>query len=62
VASILRETPQAPRRMRPGIAPELERIVLRCLEKKPDARFQTATELLRELEGRRQAVSTRMRR
>jgi eukaryotic-like serine/threonine-protein kinase len=62
VASILRETPQAPRRMRPGIAPELERIVLRCLEKKPDARFQTAAELLRELEGRRQAVSTRMRR
>ena len=39
LAAILRETPEAPRNVRPQIPQELEQIVLRCLEKRPEARY-----------------------
>lgn len=34
----------------PDVDPDLDRIVRRCLEKRPEARFGTATELVEELE------------
>ncbi len=37
--------PRRPRERRPGISEELEGIVLRCLEKRPDDRFQSARAL-----------------
>lgn len=51
LAAILRETPAPPRRIRREIPPELDRIVLRCLEKQPKQRYCSAEELLQELEG-----------
>jgi serine/threonine protein kinase len=47
----LNAAPQPLRARRPDawIPPELEKLVLRCLEKEPDRRFQTAHDLLHEL-------------
>ena len=49
----LTETPVPPSVKRPdrAVSPGLERIAMRCLEKKPEARFQSAEELLRALDG-----------
>jgi hypothetical protein len=51
LAAVLRETPEPPHRFRHEVPEELERIVLRCLEKKPDARYASAGELRRELDA-----------
>ncbi len=48
-ASILREDPPHPQQVQPLISAELQRIVLRCLEKKPQARYSSAEELRQEL-------------
>ncbi|NOY93474.1 MAG: protein kinase [Deltaproteobacteria bacterium] len=40
------ETPNAPSISRPGLSPELDAIVLRCLQKKPGNRFANAEEIL----------------
>jgi serine/threonine-protein kinase len=40
-----------PSEVSPGYPPELERIVLRALEREPTARYQHANEMLGELEG-----------
>jgi tRNA A-37 threonylcarbamoyl transferase component Bud32 len=47
---ILREEPQPPRRMRPGLPRDLETIVLRCLEKDPARRYADAGELADDLD------------
>ena len=41
----LNEAPKPPTELRPGLDPKLEAIVLRCLEKEPERRYQTAEEL-----------------
>jgi formylglycine-generating enzyme required for sulfatase activity/dienelactone hydrolase/predicted Ser/Thr protein kinase len=58
LASILREDPQAPRQLLPAISVELERIILRCLAKKPDQRYGSAAEVARDLEQLRKPVAT----
>jgi eukaryotic-like serine/threonine-protein kinase len=45
----LTEAPRPPSTLKGGISPELERLVLRCLEKDPSKRFQSADELSRSL-------------
>jgi predicted esterase len=47
--AVLRETPQPLRSLRAETPPELERIVLRCLEKEPARRYPSAVELHAEL-------------
>jgi len=42
---ILYRIPDPPRALNAQLSPELERIVLRCLEKQPDHRYQSAREL-----------------
>ncbi len=45
MTAILREAPKNPRSSRRSIPPELERVIQRCLEKKPEARFQSSHDL-----------------
>jgi hypothetical protein len=43
--------PTPPRQVDPGIGPDLERVVLTCLRKRVEDRYQTAQELLEDLES-----------
>jgi serine/threonine protein kinase/tetratricopeptide (TPR) repeat protein len=45
------ETPQAPKEVNSQIPGELDRIILKCMEKKKDNRYQTVQELFAELEN-----------
>ena len=49
--NIQHHTPPPPSRLRPGIPEAASRIIERCLEKRPDARFQSADALKRALAG-----------
>jgi formylglycine-generating enzyme required for sulfatase activity/dienelactone hydrolase len=49
LASILRETPESPRRLSHDVTERVEQVVLRCLEKRPEARFASASDVHREL-------------
>lgn len=46
----IQDPPPPPRQFNPAIAPGLEALILRCLEKQPDKRFQHGDELARALE------------
>jgi hypothetical protein len=45
LSAILRDVPPPPRKLRPETPKEIERIVRRCLEKKPESRYATTLEL-----------------
>ena len=46
IDAILHQPPSPPNLRRPGISARLEQIVLKCLEKDPEVRYQTCVELL----------------
>ncbi len=50
LAAHVTEAPDPVTRRRPGISPALDAIIMRCLAKRPADRFQTAHELLSQLE------------
>ncbi len=45
IGAILRRLPRPPTALNPRLSPELERIIGKCLEKKPENRYQSAQEL-----------------
>lgn len=49
VAKVMKEVPESPRVKRPEIPEGLARVVVRCLEKEPSARFSDYDELEKEL-------------
>jgi len=49
MTAILREEPEEPAATDTGLAPELQRIITRCLEKNPEERFQSARDLAFDL-------------
>src|SRR5713101_2479823 len=55
--AILHQPPVAPRTLNGGISTELERIILKCLDKDPSSRYQSAKEIAVDL-GRLQAGIT----
>ena len=56
---ILHESPVPPREHSEKIAPELERICLKCLRKKPSERYSTAEELANDLRRLREPSTLR---
>ena len=56
------EQPKPPSQLNPAVDPSLESIILKCMQKNPAGRFQTADELYRTLRdylaGRMQAVNS----
>lgn len=46
----IQDPPPPPRQLNPNIPPTLDALILRCLEKQPDKRFQGGQELARALE------------
>jgi len=51
LSAILSHDPPEASRVRPDVPPSLDRVVRRCLEKKPGERFQSARDLAFALEG-----------
>lgn len=49
-AKVLRDDPPPPSKVNPDIPKELDRVTLKCLEKSPDKRYQTAEEIITALE------------
>jgi eukaryotic-like serine/threonine-protein kinase len=50
LVALLKEQPKPPSEIAPDVPKELERIILRCLRKEPERRFQHATDLKVELQ------------
>jgi serine/threonine protein kinase/Tfp pilus assembly protein PilF len=49
IDAILHQNPVPPRALNPRLSTELETIILKCLDKEPERRYQSATELLVDL-------------
>jgi serine/threonine-protein kinase len=49
VLSHIQKPPPPPRSVNPKIPPDLEAIILRCLEKQPDRRYQSVGDILKDL-------------
>ncbi len=66
MVAILQDSPPLPRTWRPDLPPDLERLILRCLEKRPEDRVQSIQEMVNILKmfsigsGRESGVSVRV--
>jgi serine/threonine protein kinase/dienelactone hydrolase len=60
VYSIVHEQPEPIRKFNPDVPPDLERIVMRTLEKKPESRYSSVLETLNDLENYKKATEARV--
>jgi eukaryotic-like serine/threonine-protein kinase len=58
IAAILQKEPIPPRSLNPKVSPGLEQIILRCLEKKPADRYQSAKQVMTGLRRAAMARNT----
>ena len=58
IASVLKDEPEPPRRLRADIPEPLEQILLKCLQRAPEARYASGTELQRDLDALLEAPQT----
>jgi serine/threonine protein kinase len=58
----LHETPPSPRQLAPDLDPRWEKAILRCLNRRPEGRFQNTAEMVAALSGQREIRETRRRR
>ena len=58
LTAILRDTPQPISEIRHNLPRHLGRIILRCLEKDPERRYQTAKDVRNELEGLKKEIDS----
>jgi serine/threonine protein kinase/Tfp pilus assembly protein PilF len=52
------EIPQAPRTINPQVPHDLDRLVMKCMEKEREQRYQTAEEILSDLRRIRESITT----
>lgn len=57
-AQVIHVDPQPPSKSNPRVPPELDRITMKALEKKVEARYQSAPEMLRDLRAALVSLST----
>ena len=57
IGAILKDTPEPPSSLRPGIPPALDRVIGACLEKNPEERWQSVRDMARELNWLRQPAA-----
>ena len=57
-AKVMRDDPPPPSQLNPHVSRELDRITLKALAKKPDARFQTADEMVEALDSAQADLQT----
>ncbi|HXM48124.1 MAG TPA: protein kinase, partial [Pyrinomonadaceae bacterium] len=57
-AKVMRDDPPPPSQLNPNVSRELDRITLKALAKKPEARFQTADEMIEALDSARANIET----
>ncbi len=56
-AQIIHVTPDPPSKLNPAVTPSLDRVTMKALEKKVEARYQTAGELLKDLKTASETLS-----
>lgn len=57
-AQIIHVTPNPPSKLNPAIPPSLDRVTMKALEKKVEARYQTAAEFLTDLKSAGESLGT----
>ena len=57
-AQIIHVTPDPPSKLNPAVPPALDRVTMKALEKKVDARYQTAADFLKDLKAAAESLGT----
>jgi hypothetical protein len=57
-AAILKDNPPSPVTLKPNVPPELERIITKSLQKDPNSRYQSASEMLDDLKRLKESLAS----